>query len=66
MPLILFTFPGSVKCRGRNFCLHGQVNNTSPPPSGAAPRLLIYKETEKNTFNKNFSDDVMLCDLSVL
>jgi len=40
-PRIRLTFPASVNWIGRNFCLVGQLNNTSPPPSGATPLLLI-------------------------
>lgn len=40
-PLILLIFPGSVNWIGLKFLLTGQVNMTSPPPPGGAPRFKI-------------------------
>ena len=38
---------------GRNCFLIGQVNNTSPPPLGGAPLLLIFK-TRPSSTSRNF------------
>jgi len=43
-PRILLTFPGSLYWIANSLGFIGQVNTTWPPPSGAAPRRVIYKK----------------------